>query len=155
MVTKDLLLFADYYQFYLQDERADGELSDAWTDESVKRMLATAPGTVGIGTARNDDVPVEIEVGIAEPPVDEASWDHVTECSIELSSGILVIAGCTESFLEAARLEVDPGIYRVRVHYGSLDSVSADGLDGEDHYRVVLWPGVAIEVRVLKQHTKG
>ena len=30
-------LFADYFQFYLQDEDADGDLSEEWTDETVSR----------------------------------------------------------------------------------------------------------------------
>lgn len=28
-------LFADYFQFYIQDEDADGNLSDSWNDEAV------------------------------------------------------------------------------------------------------------------------
>ena len=39
-------IFADYFQFYIQDEAADGDLSDAWTDEAVERMLATEAGAV-------------------------------------------------------------------------------------------------------------
>jgi len=30
-------LFADYFQFYLQDEDADGDLSEEWTDETVSK----------------------------------------------------------------------------------------------------------------------
>ena len=30
-------LFADYFQFCLQDEDADGDLSEEWTDETVSR----------------------------------------------------------------------------------------------------------------------
>ena len=40
-------LFADYFQFYLQDETVEGDLSDAWTQETVENLLATAPGTIG------------------------------------------------------------------------------------------------------------
>lgn len=43
-------LFVDYFQFYLQDERASGDLSERWTQEAVDRLLATAPGTIGVGT---------------------------------------------------------------------------------------------------------
>jgi hypothetical protein len=55
-------LFADYFQFYLQDERAGGDLSESWTQEAVDRLLATAPGTIGVGTVRNMDVPVVVEI---------------------------------------------------------------------------------------------
>ena len=73
-------LFADYFQFYLQDEPVDGNLSDAWTEEAVARLLAVGPGVVGIGTVRNMDVPVSVEVLDGEESVDLASWDHVVEC---------------------------------------------------------------------------
>jgi hypothetical protein len=63
-------IFADYFQFYIQDEAADGDLSDAWTDEAVERMLATEAGVVGIGTVRNMDVPVTVEILDTESPLD-------------------------------------------------------------------------------------
>jgi hypothetical protein len=56
------ILFADYFQFYLQDEKVDGNLSDAWTEQAVQDLLAIAPGTIGVGTVRNMDVPVEVEL---------------------------------------------------------------------------------------------
>ena len=59
-MKKKLELSADYHQFYLQDEEASGDLSDSWSKEAVERLLAIAPGTVGVGTVREDDVPVEI-----------------------------------------------------------------------------------------------
>ena len=144
-------LFADYFQFYLQDESAEGNLGDSWTDEAVTRLLALAPGTVGVGTVRNMNVPVTVEVLDAEPDSDLDSWDHVTECSLEVATGRIVIAGCTDYFPDAARIEAKPGTYRVRVSYGSLDTLSEDGLDGNDRYRVQLWQATAIEPCVLKQ----
>ena len=144
-------LFADYFQFYLQDEAADENLGDSWTDEAVERLLAVAPGVVGVGTVRNMDVPVYLEVLEEEPAQDFEQWDHVTECTLKVHTGRLVIAGCTDYLPDAARIEVSPGNYRVRVSYGSLNSLSEDGLDGDDHYRVQLWQGAEISPRVLKQ----
>ncbi len=144
-------LFADYFQFYLQDESAEGDLGESWTEEAVTRLLAVSPGVVGIGTVRNTNVPVAVEVLDGEPETDLYSWDHVTECSIEIPSGGIVIAGCTDYVPDAARITVAPGTYRVRVGYGSLDTLSEDGLDGHDHYRVQIWLAPAIDPRVLKQ----
>jgi hypothetical protein len=144
-------LFADYFQFYPQDESAEGDLSDSWTDEATDRLLAVAPGTVGVGTVRNMEVPVRVDVLEGEPPLDAEEWDHMTECSIQIDSGRLVVAGCTDYFPEATRIPLAPGTYAVRVSYGGLASLSADGLDGDDHYRVQLWPGGATAARVLKQ----
>jgi hypothetical protein len=70
-------IFADYFQFYIQDEAADGNLSDAWSDEAVDQLFAVGPGVVGIGTVRNMDVPVTVEILDAEKAVDLAEWDHV------------------------------------------------------------------------------
>jgi len=144
-------LFADYHQFYLQDESVKGDLSESWTLDATGRLLAIAPGTIGVGTARNMTVPVDVEVRVAEPVENFDDWDQVNDCSIEISSGRIVVAGCSDYFPDAARIEVSPAVYRARVFYGKLASLSDDGLNGQDHYRVVLWPGNLIAPIVLKQ----
>jgi len=40
---REFELFADYFQFYLQDESATGDLSDSWTEEGVERQLVLTP----------------------------------------------------------------------------------------------------------------
>ncbi len=147
----DLELFADYYQFYLQDEGADSDLSDAWSDEATDRLLAVAPGMIGVGTARNMHVPVRIQILEYEPPTDFAEFDQVIECSLEVPSGRIVAAGCTDYFPEARRIEVPVGLYRVRVGFSNLKSLSADGLDGNDSYYLQLWQAPPIEVLILKK----
>ena len=87
MATHRFSLFADYFQFYLSDEQLQGDLSDAWTDEAVAQLLALAPGVVGVGTARNLDVPVEIELVDGPPDNDLAGWDRVNECTLDVPSG--------------------------------------------------------------------
>jgi hypothetical protein len=155
VATHELTLFADYHQFYLQDEAAVGDLSDAWTADATARLLALAKGAIGVGTARNMKVPVVVEVFAAEPAIDLAAWDQVHDCSIDVPSGRLVVAGCTDYFPDAKRIELTPGTYRARVCYGALASVSADGLDGEDHYRIVLWPGTERAPSTIKHRPDG
>lgn len=144
-------LFADYFQFYLQDEPVEGNLGNSWTPEATDRLLAITNGTIGVGTVRNMMVPVDVEVLDAKPSDSFDDWDQVNECSIDVKSGRIVIAGCTDYFPDAARIVVTPGIYGARIYYGKLDALSEDGLEGEDHYRVVLWPGDPIPPAVLKQ----
>lgn len=146
-----LTLFADYHQFYIQDESVDGDLSDAWTAEAVDRLVAIAPGTVGIGTVRNVDVTVTIAILEQEPPFDAGRFDQVVECSIAVESGTIVAAGCTDYFPDAARINLASGDYRVRANFEGLDSVSADGLDGNDHYHLQLWPAPVGPIEILKQ----
>ena len=151
MPSYNYTLFADYHQFYLQDEGADGDLSNSWAEQTAKDLLAVAPGIIGVGTARNMDVPVEVEISDSEPADELDEWDHVTECGIEVPSGMIVVAGCLDYFPAAARIPVKAGNYRARIYYGSLKSLSEDGLDGDDHYKVILWPGEDMSVRVLKR----
>jgi hypothetical protein len=148
-------LFADYHQFYLQDEAVDGNLGDSWTEEATGRLLAIADGTIGVGTVRNMTVPVDVEVFDAEPQHSFDEWDQVNECNIDVKSGRIVVAGCTDYFPDAARIQVAPATYRARIYYGKLDALSADGIEGEDHYLVVLWPGDPTPPVVLKQRPSG
>jgi hypothetical protein len=153
MSRYELTLFADYHQFYIQDESADGNLSGAWTDDAVKRLLAVAPGTVGIGTVRNVDVPVTISILEREPAFDPEEFDQVVECSVAVESGSIVAAGCTDYFPDAMRIKIPSGLYRVRASFEGLDSVSADGLEGNDQYHLQLWPSPMGPVEILKQRT--
>jgi hypothetical protein len=137
-----LELFADYFQFYIQDEKVDGDLSDSWTTEAVELLLATTDGTIGIGTVRNMDVPVTIKTFDIEPQFltdNKNEIGQINECDIEVSSGKIAIAGCTDYFPDAKRIELKNGIYRARIYYGNLDKLSEDGLDGEDFYEIHLW----------------
>ena len=151
MQTHTFNLFADYFQFYLQDESAAGDLSDYWTEEAVDRLLAVAPGTIGVGTVRNMTVPVMVQVGRSMDVDLLDAWDHITESSIEIPAGRLVVAGCTDYFPTAARIEVEPGCYRARIFYGDLDTLSDESLEGNDHYKVVLWPGSPCQTQVIKK----
>jgi len=74
-------------------------------------------------------------------------WDQVDECSLHVSSGRIVVAGCTDYFPDAARVVVPPSSYRVRLYYGNLDAP-----EGRDVYRVALWPeDVSVAARLIKR----
>lgn len=143
MRTFQYELFADYFQFYLQDEGASGGLGEAWTEAALARRLAVGPGVVGVYTARNMTVPVTVEVHPSAPPDDRDAWEHVAEDSLEVPSGRVVVAGCTDYFPDAARIDVAPGVYRLRASFAGLDTLRDNGLDGDDRYRVQLWPRVS------------
>jgi len=150
--TFEFKLFADYFQFYLADENSNSDLSQGWTKEAVDRLLAIAPGTIGVGTARNMVVPVVVEVTDDEPlNEDTSAWDQVNECTIEVRSERIVIAGCTDYVPDAAGIDLRPGTYRARIYYGKLRSLSANELEGEDHYRIVLWNAAPGPLMVIKQ----
>src|SRR5262249_4525935 len=134
----ELSIFADYHQFYLQDEAADGNLSDCWTDEAVRRLLALTDGTIGVGTVDNNDVDVTIDILSSAPALDLDAWEHVTECSLAVPSGKIVVAGCTDYFPDARRIAVTPGVYRARISLISPVSENL-GADVRERCRIQLW----------------
>ena len=141
MQTIELTVFADYHQFYLQDDDARfGDLSDAWTPEATEKLLAVADHVVGVGTVRNMNVPVRITVDSQLPTLDVSTWDKINRTSLACGTGRIVIAGCTDYFPDAKRLHVTPGMYDVLVAYKSLSALSEDGLSGDDSYHIFLAP---------------
>lgn len=133
-------ILADYFQFYLQDDDTRfGDLSEAWTKEAVEKLLALGPHVIGIGTARNMTVPVTVSLRETRPEIGEAGFERINECTIEIDTGRLVIAGCTDYFPDAARIEVPPGTYGALIGYKGFDTLSEDELDGDDSYHIFLW----------------
>jgi hypothetical protein len=138
-----LEVFADYSQFYLMDEADDFDTAAIWDDQrAAENLVVAGPGVLGVATARNYTVPVTIEVENSEPDEGFDAWDHVSESSLAIRSGRMVVMGPADVFEAAPRIELRPGVYRVRVYYSGLRTVSTDRLDGDDHYRAVLWPGI-------------
>jgi len=146
-------LFADYFQFYLQDDDINvGNVSDAWTPDATQRLrIAVVPSAIAVGTARNDTVSVDVEVLNTSPSMEIDAWEHVVEADLAIQTGRIVVAGCTDYFPGAARLNVPSGVYRVRVLYGDRHS-AADSAGDRLSYRVQLWPTTSPSaVSVVKQ----
>ena len=143
-------VFADYYQFSLEDEQSGADLSRSWTEKAVRDLIAVTSGAIGIGTVRNMSVLVSVEIHDSQPEEDESRWQHITECSITVRSGRLILLG-NDYLPNAPRIKVKPDTYRARVYYGGLNTISDDGLDGEDFYKVVLWSGQSSEPKVIKR----
>jgi hypothetical protein len=49
-------------------------------------------------------------------------------------------------------VDLPAGTYRVRVHASGFDTLSPDGLDGDDHYHLTLWPAAPEPPRVIKRY---
>ncbi|WP_395942721.1 hypothetical protein [Brevundimonas sp.] len=149
-LTRRFDVFADYFQFYVCDAAYTTDTASLWVPETVDRMLATGPDLLGVGTARNMLVPVELQVLDREPSPDPDDWDGMLDCGLSLHSGALIVFGCTEEPAEAERIPVPAGDYGARVSCAGLDTLSEDGLDGDDRYRIQLWPGGVRPVMVVK-----
>jgi hypothetical protein len=143
-------LLADYFQICLRDE-AHPDLPDDYTDEAIARRLVAGPHAVILHTARNMTVPIRVEWHDQRPKVDLDAYQHVVEARLDCPSGQLVLAGLTDYYPTAPRLSVKAGPLGVRASLSGLGTLSEDGLEGDDHYVVQLWPGAEPEgVRVLK-----
>jgi hypothetical protein len=149
----DLQVFADYHQFYVWDAGVEPMAPEDYTDEDLTRMVKVAPNVVVIQPVRNMTVPVRVELHETDPGCDVSAWDHVVECSLELPTGQLQVHECTGG--AKLDMQVAAGAYRVRALFVGLDSLSPTGLEGDDHYVVVLWPGEAQRLRVIKQSPVG
>jgi hypothetical protein len=142
-------VIADYHQFYLWDRGMNPNAPEDYTDDDVQRRIKTGAHVVVIQPERSMDVHVEVEIHDTEPEHDSGQWDHVAEASLHLPTGHLEVEECTGGTV--AEFRVNAGWYRVRSFHGGLDTINASGLEGNDYYRVILWPAPADECRVLKQ----
>ena len=147
---KRYAIFADYHQFYLWDHGTSPDAATNYTDEDVARRIKAEPFLVVVQPERNMEVPVELELAEQAPDLDLSAWDHVAEASLDLPSGRLEIHECTGGSIDI--LAVPAGHYRVRAYFGGLGTLSEDGLDGDDHYRIVIWPAPCADIAVLKQY---
>jgi hypothetical protein len=134
-------VFADFHQFVVYDAACPywDDLPSKWTDETVAAMFVQGEGYLAVATARDVSVPVEIRVSTSQPQTEPGAWDRIVEATLSVPSGELVVTGVMSEADLVGRMSVQPAEYRVRILYGDLDTISKDGVDGDDHYVVELW----------------
>jgi hypothetical protein len=150
-------IFADYHMVFIQDENAcknATDISDIITDQACKDMLAPGQETIIVMTARNMTVPFEIEICDHQPIDNLDKWNQVAECGIDIPSGEIVIYGTTDDTSTSPRISLPPGSYRARIYYGGLDTLNSSGTEGDDTYKVILYPGVSSKVHFLKKYNQ-
>ncbi|WP_020411244.1 hypothetical protein [Microbulbifer variabilis] len=145
-------IFADYFQIYLLDVEADDDTSDIWTDEALNIKLGILPNTLAIGTYRNVDVPLEVEVHDSEPEISLGEWDHASIGYFTVTSGQCVVSGCTDYLLDVAKIDVAPGKYSAISLAKGLGSITEEWEDADDLYKVILWPSATSECKALKHY---
>src|SRR4051794_20059316 len=131
-------VFADHHQFYLWDEGMSPEAPIDYDDADVERRIKTAAYVVVIQPERDMNVEVDLEVHDSAPAYNADEWDHIAEASLELPTGKLQVHECTGG--PVADFELEPGWYRVRSLHGGLGTIDESGLEGSDHYSIMLWP---------------
>ncbi|MFD7164020.1 hypothetical protein [Streptomyces violascens] len=155
--TTELTLFADYFQIHVSDADADGDLSDAWTDQAVADHLAVAHDALGIATVVNVNVSVTVVVLPEEPSDDSSEFDHVVEASLDVSLGRMTVLGCTDYGPDAATFQVSPGWNRVRASRHNLaraaeaDIDSAKSPETIEKVRIQVWAAPESPATITKR----
>jgi hypothetical protein len=153
LYKKHYEIFADYHQFYLMDAEEYPNALEDYTDEDVRRRIKAENHIVVIQPERKMTVPVDLEIIDSPPQDDFEDWQHVAEASLDLPSGKLRVEECLGEVKDTITLP--PNSYRIRAYYGELDKLSFDGLEGRDHYKIVIWQAPLGEVKVLKQYREA
>lgn len=143
-------IFADYFQFIVQDELSDDDFSAIWTPDALANGTAFGRQAICPGTLRNVDVAVDVVISETEPLMNLAAVDHAVEGSIELPSGNVVVMGCTQYFPDAPRFKIRAGVYRVLAVMTGIATISNEWDPADDKYLVYLWPGTHRDPKLLK-----
>jgi hypothetical protein len=156
-IVYNLHVFADNFQFQLQDQIEDCEYPEYWNDALLTQLFVSGNRIVGIGTVRDLDIDLTLE--IYADPMDEkqleeepdvSHCDHAAQTNLELPSGKLLITGCTTDYEETIKLDLPAQYYGVRIFWQELDSIDELGFEGEDKYLIQLWPNTYFEEGVIK-----
>jgi len=167
--AQDLLVAADHGQIYVSssaqadddddsDEYADeptalAALYDAWDSD---RFVGVRTGFIDVLTPGqyNSSTPMRLEVWSAEPADDRDGWDHEVDADFDIPDGRIFFEASGGS--RATTLaEIPPGSYRVRVSGRGFTETGLAGANGDDSYRLRLWPRGDLAPAVLRKRWPG
>jgi hypothetical protein len=148
--------YTEYNQFYLSDKASPKNTNSTgfWTPEAHEDRLAIEKGVVGIGTESYGHIKADISIlDIANNLIDTIQYDHIVEGGIEIESGELQVLDCPTSVINL-EIKLKPGKYRVRVYSLNLASADIDEDEGDDYYKIEIWPDTNMERKVLKRYIR-
>lgn len=162
MHVRDLTVSAQHGQIFIfspEVHRLDTEQEgfiEALNDALDScRFVGTAFGLVDLVTPGhwNWETPMRVEVWAAEPEDDAGDWDHEVDLDFDAPDGCV--------FFEAAggglhyETDIPAGSYRLRVSGRGFTGVGLDAVDGDDSYRLRLWPRAQDREPVLRKNWPG
>jgi|JI10StandDraft_1071094.scaffolds.fasta_scaffold876536_1 hypothetical protein len=139
----------EYFGFYIKDPGAEISMGPSEATEVEQHRFAARQGIVTVGVkSEYTTIPITVEFDQlgAEPP-ERTDWDRIVECSLAIHERAIVFEGSTGT--EFGRLEVPPGNYRTRIHYGGQNIIQGDGETG-DFYLIQIWPSSDVSSIVIK-----
>jgi hypothetical protein len=158
--AQDLIVAADYSQIYIcsaaEDETAAGAELAALCDATESgRFVGVRPGLIDLLTPGqwNFRTPLRLEVWSAEPPDDRSRWDHEVDVDLDVPDGRMSFqpsGGGTPHWAD-----IPAGTYRVRVSGRGFTELGHAGADGDDSYRLRLWPRDQDKTPILRKRWQG
>ncbi len=148
--------YTSYNQFYICDKnfRGDTGSDDFWTDDAFSDRLALEDGILGVGTASYGHIRAELDIlNKANEELDVDQYDHIVEGGLVIESGVLQVLDCPNSEVEL-EVGVKPGTYRVKIYSSNLLSADIDENDGDDFYKIEIWPDSVMKREVLKRFSR-
>lgn len=144
--------YTQYRQFYLTDGTDEDPNENLWTKETSEQRMVVDKGFLAVGTECYGPVKGQLEIkndGSDIGALEE--YDHVVEGKIDIETGVLQVQDCPTSSV-AQEVELPSGLYSVRVYSKGLATVEGD--EGDDFYRIVIWPAMNndMKVKILKQY---
>ena len=144
-----------YSQFYLTSDHGDKSIEDNTSypdDNDLEDRLYIEEKFITIYAGSYGHIRGELFVlDKANPNIEYELYDHVAEGGLDVETGELQILHCPTSAVEF-KVKVKPGIYRVRVLFSKLYTNQLDEFEGDDRYRIEVWPDNNIEKKVLKRY---
>ena len=118
---------------------AEPRFGSSVSEEVAERRFAVRDGVAVVGVL-SEFTTIPITVEMAEHVIEfssSAQWDRIEEGAIEVRGNRLSFQGGVGD--EFASVEIEPGRYHLRVHYGGQHTEQPDG-STEDFYLIQIWP---------------
>jgi hypothetical protein len=151
-MTHALDFYTSYNQFYIYDKNSEGNTGSVsfWNNVAHNDRLAIEEGILGVGTECYGPVRGELQIiEAANNEINLNDYDHIVEAGIRITSGTIQVLDCPDSNVEF-EINVKPGSYRVRIYSSNLVSVVGD--EGDDFYRIEIWPSNIMVRTVFKRY---
>ncbi|HMH34414.1 MAG TPA: hypothetical protein VK543_15360 [Puia sp.] len=143
--------YTQYRQFFVADQTSTKNTSanDFWTEEAHEDRLGLGMGILGVGIECYGQVRGELDIlDTCITKIDSSLFDHIVEGGLNVESGVIQVLDCPNFNVEL-EVKVKPGNYRARVYSSKLNTVHGD--EGEDYYRIEIWPDEDMNRKVIKK----
>ena len=153
----EVSLVALYHFFLVFDGCCTANVSGSFTNASIADRLAINDCIAAVCTISSGIFEVVVHVTVSDEHPTEAldRWDHVTEFSLDVVSGHLIVDDSLPSESPAI-LPLQSGPYRFRVHHGGLREIIAayyaDDPTVTEHIWITVWPEPHADPVVLKRY---